>query len=112
MIPYLSGAFATGMYMCLYTFTYKRFRVLILWISVYRHFSKNHATRSPQERRDIDDMVYETNKTNLDMRLKKFAKDHPDSNFLGLYGWKGKLAEPRCWSNVFVNGLVKTRGHT
>ena len=82
-----------------------------MWCICYWHFAKNQATRGPQERRDIDDMVYETNNTNLEMRLKKFSKDHPTSNFLELYGWGGKLAEPRNWSNVFVNGLVKTSMH-
>ena len=55
-------------------------------------------------------MLYETSTDNLEVLLKKFARDH-DSNFLSLYGWGGKIAEPCSWSNAYVNGMVKTSMH-
>ena len=64
--------------------------------------------KNDQERRDINDMKMEVNKDNLNVRLKKFERDHPDSNFLKLYGWGGSVAEPSSWSASFTLGIPKT----
>ena len=83
---------------------------IIFW-SDSRHVNKAMATRPAQEKGDINELIFCTDKDNFDVLYKKFEQTHPDSNFLKLYGWNGSEAKPTNYSNAFINGILKTTMH-